>query len=122
MIAIAIFAAFTVAPAVMQNAPAKIDAPQEIMPAIGPYGNCLGQRLNSGLQSAQTTGGMTAEQLEALKVDVFKQCESAKRDAQTSADVILEDEGFPNRKSRQDVIDRALSSIEQPVRDFGKTD
>ena len=122
MIGIAIFAALVVTPATLQNAPAKIDAPQEIMPAIGPYGNCLAERLNSGLQSAQSSGGMTAEQLEGLKVDVFKQCETARRDAQTGADTILEDEGFPNRKSRQNVIDRALNSIEQPVRDFGKAD
>lgn len=121
MIGIAIFALGVLTPVTVQETPIKIDAPQEIMPAIGPYGNCLAERLNAGLKRGQSNGGMDSAALETLKVDVFKRCESAKRDARTNADGILEDDGMRSRQSRQETIDRALDSIERPIRDFGKS-
>ena len=104
-----------------QGTPAKIDAPQEIMSAVGPYGNCLAEHLNAGLKRAQASGGMTAEQLEAHKVDVFARCETAKRTARANADDILEEEGVRSRQARQETIDRALNSIEQSIQSFGKS-
>ena len=121
MIGIAMFTLGVLTPVTVQEAPIKIDAPQEIMPAIGPYGNCLAERLNAGWKRGQSNGSMDSAALETLKVDVFKRCESAKRDARTNADGILEDDGMRSRQSRQETIDRALDSIERPIRDFGKS-